>query len=101
MMQQLKPCPFCESKEVELCHTKPYWVQCLNPDCGMEGPWDLGKSGAVEKWNTRPMEIFPNKSFKVWLKNYDPSSFQTKEEIKFARAAWNAASKWLREAGGG
>lgn len=30
-----------------------YYVHCANRDCGIDGPWDLGESGAIEKWNTR------------------------------------------------
>lgn len=56
-MEKLKPCPFCDSTYVHVIPTglrEPprYYVMCHG--CHTEGPVDLGESGAVEKWNTRP-----------------------------------------------
>ena len=47
-----KPCPFCGGKELELVEDFDFWhVYCINQDCQAEGPVDLGKSGAIDKWN--------------------------------------------------
>ena len=58
---ELKPCPFCGSTDV---YVPPSWmtantwkyVKCKNINCQAEGPVDLGESGAIERWNTRPGE---------------------------------------------
>lgn len=55
MNDELKPCPFCGGTEVT-CHKaqyEGYVVACDNTDCQTDGPWDLGKSGAIAKWNHR------------------------------------------------
>lgn len=64
MFDELKPCPFCGGeapivvKEVQYPDTPHarmwYAVECNA--CDVVGDWDLGESGAVEKWNTRPGE---------------------------------------------
>jgi Lar family restriction alleviation protein len=54
MSDDLKPCPFCGEPEVEAYTTKGgFVVGCTNADCLAEGPWDLGESGAIAKWNER------------------------------------------------
>lgn len=61
MNAELKPCPFCGEPEV-YCESRRsiakdrhfyYFVRCPNLDCQTEGPCDLGKSGAIAKWNDR------------------------------------------------
>jgi hypothetical protein len=49
------PCPFCGSTETTIVGGKtPYKaVQCWNIDRQASGPLDLGKSGAIAKWNER------------------------------------------------
>ena len=53
---ELEPCPFCGGDKLILLD-KPlhgwFYVICTDIDCSAEGPVDLGKSGAVEKWNER------------------------------------------------
>ena len=57
----LKPCPFCGGTAV-IRREYPaggmggngYYVGC--PNCHMDGPFDLGHSGAIVAWNTRPIE---------------------------------------------
>jgi len=52
----LKPCPFCGSENVwiDRKNWEPYLVLvCGNENCSANGPWDLGQSGAVERWNER------------------------------------------------
>jgi Lar family restriction alleviation protein len=66
---ELKPCPFCGSDNIEIYPTgygrPPKWaVMCDN--CQAEGPVDLGESGAVEQWNTRPSE----KEYEIEFDNY-------------------------------
>lgn len=56
MSEELKPCPFCGSFAQLVSEGKWHWVQCSNPNC-YTIPWlDLGISGAIEVWNTRPIE---------------------------------------------
>ena len=53
---ELKPCPFCgyDSLSMENNVWHPFIaVVCMNPDCLVSGPLDLGQSGAIERWNTR------------------------------------------------
>ena len=59
-MDTLNPCPFCggtnlyiEGGVFNANGDKGYYVGCKDINCTAEGPWDLGKSGAVEKWNDR------------------------------------------------
>lgn len=55
--QELKPCPFCGSSDVHIGQdrgTSWWYVHCS--DCQMEGIYDIGESGAIEQWNTRPLE---------------------------------------------
>jgi hypothetical protein len=48
------PCPFCGSTETAFARKGIYLVvQCWNIDCQADGPLDLGKSGALAKWNER------------------------------------------------
>lgn len=55
-MNELKNCPFCGGLASLLHDEKWHWVQCSNPEC-YTMPWkDLGVSGAIEVWNTRPIE---------------------------------------------
>jgi Lar family restriction alleviation protein len=51
-----KPCPFCGCADTMLYATKHssadmYYVRCLAIDCYASGPLDLGRSGALAKWN--------------------------------------------------
>ena len=70
----LKPCPFCESEELEICktHTPSYWVEC---ECGAQAsgesfnyttkqhsdfhskplpkPYVLARDSAIAAWNRR------------------------------------------------
>jgi hypothetical protein len=60
-MYDLKSCPLCGGTNLllgrDVISLLPLFaVQCQNIDCGCEGGYDLGESGAVEKWNTRPGE---------------------------------------------
>jgi Lar family restriction alleviation protein len=57
---ELKPCPFCGGEELEIeiddvyNEINPVYVVCRG--CQADGPWDLGESGAIERWNERPRE---------------------------------------------
>jgi len=51
-MNKIKPCPFCGST-AHIEEGDSFFVFCDNPSCTADGPWDLGESGAIEKWNTR------------------------------------------------
>jgi hypothetical protein len=55
------PCPFCNGKNLAwetLEHNQVLmWsVVCRNTDCFAQGPIDLGKSGAIAKWNMEEEE---------------------------------------------
>jgi len=59
MSDELKPCPFCgntEKLDIDLipADTVFYFIHC--PKFSTEGPADLGVSGAIAQWNTRPLE---------------------------------------------
>lgn len=56
MSEELKPCPFCGSHATIRQNFHGFYVECDNIDCRAVGSWDLGASGAIEKWNTRPLE---------------------------------------------
>lgn len=50
-MTELKPCPFCGSKDLQM-HTCSFYVQCKQ--CCADGPWnDDGEEAAIEDWNAR------------------------------------------------
>lgn len=50
-MTNLKPCPFCGSKNLEV-HTFSFYVKC--EECGGEGPWnDYSEDDAISDWNKR------------------------------------------------
>ena len=57
-INKILPCPYCGSKSVrEGCDTpdgKWHYVEC--DDCHATSKADLGVSGAIENWNTRPIE---------------------------------------------
>ena len=50
-MTELKPCPFCGSKNVADMNG---WVQCLN--CNATGPDNFDHLRAIEAWNRRAGE---------------------------------------------
>lgn len=49
----MKSCPFCGSKELELCRTNENacWVRCAK--CGAESPSAKKRDDAIAVWNTR------------------------------------------------
>jgi Lar family restriction alleviation protein len=59
--QELKPCPFCGTKEL---HMKTQYGDDPNDNghfvwcgyCDTYGPWSATKARAMEEWNTRPIE---------------------------------------------
>ena len=68
MMDTLLPCPFCGGINLLVCDPdrwagEHYWhVDCQNQECGIEGPYDLGESGAIAKWNSRSAPAAPRES---------------------------------------
>ena len=63
------PCPFCSAQNVTVYdrYTNHYsvngfFVGCGNMDCLAEGPFDLSKSGAIAKWNTRAALATPRET---------------------------------------
>lgn len=64
MTDELKTCPFCGGGGAGYMDDVQYpdtpnervWYAVTCGHCDANGAWDLGKSGAVEKWNTRAVE---------------------------------------------
>ena len=54
-MDELLPCPYCGGTEIRI-HTDDIWKAAYCIECGAEGQYDLGESGARENWNNRPLE---------------------------------------------
>ena len=51
MSEELKPCPFCGSKNIRLWETTSPWVQCEK--CLSSTATGYIKEEAVENWNRR------------------------------------------------
>lgn len=48
----MKPCPFCSSIELQLTTSAElFWVECLNPACGAEGPMRDTEKHAIGAWD--------------------------------------------------
>ena len=64
MFDEPKPCPFCGGKNPIIVRDVQYpdtpnartWYAIECNICDATGDWDLGESGAIAKWNTRPVE---------------------------------------------
>ena len=64
MTDELKACPFCGGGGAGYIDDVQYpdtphervWYAVTCGKCDANGAWDLGKSGAAEKWNTRAVE---------------------------------------------
>ena len=55
MSEEIKPCPFCGSEDVEVFpNYGHYFAACC--DCGSEGPNKERKEEAIRKWNQRPYD---------------------------------------------
>lgn len=52
-MSELKPCPFCGSKDLRISHVGRDWNSVICRDCGGEGPEELGREDAISSWNRR------------------------------------------------
>lgn len=64
-MENLKPCPFCGSEEVEL-HKGHFTVYCIA--CGAEGARFVSDENAVKGWNHRvPEAAKPQLPPSAWL----------------------------------
>ena len=52
--EQIKPCPFCGSKKVEVCRTNENacWIRCEK--CGADSESDPSRKRAIQIWNRRP-----------------------------------------------
>ena len=56
MSEELKPCPFCGSNDVEMVVLDVVWhfVGCKNLKCCTDGPKVVAdKTEAIRLWNTR------------------------------------------------
>jgi hypothetical protein len=75
-------------------HPTPYTVIC--DGCNAEGPADLGESGAIESWNTRPVEdalLEACEAMMTHLEDYPPQFYEKGRDdgrdycVKIAHAA--------------
>lgn len=55
MSIDIKPCPFCDHADVEICEVQPGTIAIDCPECECIGPFASTVEAAVEKWN-RPHE---------------------------------------------
>lgn len=54
MPGEVKRCPFCGAKAVEMCGIDDYWVECSDYDmCGARGPWRYNSRAALRAWNAK------------------------------------------------
>jgi Lar family restriction alleviation protein len=53
--EQIKSCPFCGSKKIEVSRTNPNacWITCGNENCGAESKSHPTRVGAIRNWNRR------------------------------------------------
>lgn len=71
---ELKPCPFCGSeakyhyRDVPLSKWR-HAIVCVSSSCGMEGPIESSKPGAVELWNRRALEAPADRVEKLEAEN--------------------------------
>ena len=49
-IDKARSCPFCGA-DGEVGRTMVWWVKCVDPDCGAEGPTSNTKAEAVKAWN--------------------------------------------------
>lgn len=51
--ERIKSCPFCGSKELQICRTNKYacWVSC--DKCGADAKSDQHRVVAIQNWNRR------------------------------------------------
>lgn len=53
-VEELKPCPFCGSKKLEVCYTVDYEERLVScNDCDADGPMCSTREMAIEAWNRR------------------------------------------------
>lgn len=94
MFDEPKPCPFCGGKnpivvkDVQYPDT-PYtrtWYAIECNLCDATGDWDLGESGALEKWNTRPGEDALQENIVKWIEaNNAATALINEQQAKIAR----------------
>nr|DAR30056.1 MAG TPA: restriction alleviation protein [Caudoviricetes sp.] len=51
MNEELKPCPFCGSKNIRMWNTSTPWVSCR--DCFANTACGTTREEAIENWNRR------------------------------------------------
>ncbi len=52
----LKPCPFCGSTKLKtdsICWQEVWMVECMEGECGTEGPLRRSEADAQAAWNIR------------------------------------------------
>lgn len=75
MFDEPKPCPFCGGKNPIIVRDVQYpdtpnartWYAIECNACDAIGDWDLGESGALEKWNTRHGESALRAEIIQWI----------------------------------
>ena len=89
MTEKLKPCPFCAGKNPRITTTTAYpdtpretvWYAIECNICDATGDWDLGESGALEKWNTRPGEDALQKNIVSWIEANNAATALINEQL--------------------
>lgn len=101
-MDELKKCPFCGGTP-RMEHEGDWWfVQCVTPECATTGTCDLGESGAVESWNTRPTEdaqaaeIERLREAARWIPVGERLPEKGQRVIIFARNGWIGPATYFR-----
>jgi Lar family restriction alleviation protein len=101
-MTDLKPCPFCGNKTLEINHIvitlrrRINWFHVYCFQCRAHGPDDPSERVAAEQWNTRPVEgalMEACEAMMTHLEDYPPQFYEKGRDdgrdycIKQARAA--------------
>jgi len=50
---EMLPCPFCGNDASIVRHDNAFYAQCVEPRCGIEGPFRKTAAGASAAWNRR------------------------------------------------
>ena len=97
MSNELKPCPFCGSGEIEVCDWEEHTlIGCLDCDYAIKCR-DCDEDEAIRYWNTRPAEDAKNREIeqlKAEVTRYRRALHNLKEDCQ-KRLHWKNSS-WER-----
>jgi len=94
MFDEPKPCPFCGGKNPIIVRDVQYpdtpnartWYAVECNVCDATGDWDLGESGALEKWNTRPDEDALQINIVKWIETNNAATALINEQRRIIQA---------------